>query len=230
VCLHNKRIDVSNAFFYEQEFQQTGAYVFRLYRVAYGNNQPLPNPDSANQTESKKLPSYDVFAHDRARVIGGSSLAQGQQDLASLFVQRSEFLAKYPNNQDGPTFVDAVLNSIRNDLGVDLTSQRTALINLYNTGGPGAVMYRLADDSATNSINNHALVDAEYNRTFVATQYFGYLRRDADMAGFLFWLGQVNGAPLRDVTRQHAMVCSFITAAEYQNRFSPVVTHSNSEC
>src|SRR6185295_4171367 len=26
-CIHNKRIDVSNAFFYELEFQQTGSYV-----------------------------------------------------------------------------------------------------------------------------------------------------------------------------------------------------------
>ena len=55
-------------------------------------------------------------------------------------------------------------------------------------------------------------------------------RRDADMAGFLFWLGQVSSAPLRDVPKQHAMVCSFITSAEYQLRFSSIVTHSNAEC
>ena len=36
--------------------------------------------------------------------------------------------------------------------------------------------------------------------------------------------------PVRDVTIQHALVCSFITSAEYQNRFSSVVTHANSEC
>jgi cytochrome c oxidase subunit 2 len=54
--------------------------------------------------------------------------------------------------------------------------------------------------------------------------------RNPDIGGFLFWLGQVNGAPLRDVPKQHAMVCSFITSAEYQQRFSPIVTHNNSEC
>jgi hypothetical protein len=64
----------------------------------------------------------------------------------------------------------------------------------------------------------------------VATQYFGYLRRDADIGGFLFWLGQVNSAPLRDVPKQHAMVCSFITSAEYQERFSPVTNRSNADC
>ena len=62
------------------------------------------------------------------------------------------------------------------------------------------------------------------------SQYAGYLRRNADITGFLFWLGQVNGYPLRDGNAQHAMVCSFITAAEYQQRFSSVVTHTNAEC
>jgi hypothetical protein len=55
------------------------------------------------------------------------------------------------------------------------------------------------------------------------------VRRDADVDGFLFWLGQVNSAPLPDVTKQHA-VCSFITSVEYQQRFSSLVTHNNSEC
>ena len=230
-CIRNKRIDVSNAFFYELEFQQTGSYVFRLYRAAFGNTQPFPNPDNSNQAEANKLPSYAVFAHDRARVVGGSSLAQGQLDLANAFVQRAQFLSRYPAGLDGPAFVDAVLATIRNDLGVDLNGQRALLITLFNSGGRGAVMYRLADDNATgNPINNRALIDEEYNRAFVATQYFGYLRRDADIGGFLFWLGQVNSGPLRDATKQHAMVCSFITAAEYQLRFSSVVTHGNGEC
>jgi len=82
----------------------------------------------------------------------------------------------------------------------------------------------------TNPINNRGFIDAEYNRAFVATQYFGYLRRDSDIGGFLFWLGQVSSGPLRDVPKQHAMVCSFITSAEYQLRFSSVMTHSNADC
>jgi hypothetical protein len=230
-CLRNKRIDVSNAYFYELEYQQTGAYVFRLYRAAFGNSQPFPNPDSSNQAEANKLPSYAKFAFDRARVVGGSSLAQGQLDFANAFVQRNEFKNKYSVGLDGPGFVDAVLATIKNELGVDLTSQRATLINLFNSGGRGAVMYRLADDNAqTNPVNNRAFIDEEYNRSFVFTQYAGYLRRDADIGGFLFWLGQVNSAPLRDTTKQHAMVCSFITSAEYQQRFSSVVTHANAEC
>jgi hypothetical protein len=230
-CLNTKRTDVSNAYFYELEYQQTGAYAFRLYRAAYGNNQPISNPDAANQLEAKKLPRYDLFASDRARVVGGADLASGQQSMANAFVQRPEFVAKYPASQSGPAFVDAVLATIRNDTGVDLILQRPALISLCNSGGRAAVMYRLADDNTqTNPINNRAFIDEEYNRGFVFTQFAGYLRRDADIGGFVFWLGQVNSAPLRDTSKQRAMVCSFITSTEYQQRFSPIATHSNADC
>jgi hypothetical protein len=141
---------------------------------------------------------------------------------------RPEFLNKYPANLPLDQFVDAVLLTIKNDEGADLTGQKMALIAL---GSRGEVMYRLADDNLlTNPINNRPFIDAAYNRSFVASQYFGYLRRDADIDGFLFCLGQINGAPLRDITRQHAMVCSFITSLEYQFRFSSVHIHSNSEC
>jgi len=239
-CLRSKRIDVSNSFFYELEFQQSGSYVFRLYRAAYGNNQPFPNPNSdpSHPNEEKKLPAYLNFMNDRARVPGGPQLAAFQLALAQAFVQRPEFLARYPLGSfpDGPTFVDALLATVRNDTGADLAAQRQPLINLFNQAGGGTagrsnVIYRLADDNAqSNPINNRAFIDAEYNRAFVFTQYAGYLRRDTDVAGFLFWLGQVNAGALRDISKQHAMVCSFLTSAEYQMRFSTVLTHSNSEC
>jgi hypothetical protein len=232
-CIRTKRIEVSNAFYCEMEFQQTGAYVYRLYRESFGNNQPFPNPnpDPVHPGEQKKIPLYLPFMKDRARVPGEAQLAQFQLALANAFVQRAEFTNKYPASLDGPGFVDALLATIMNDIGVDLTSQRQALIDLFNSGGRGAVVYRLADDNAlTNPINNRAFIDAEYNRAFVFTQYAGYLRRDSDVAGFLFWLGQVSSGPLRDVGKQHAMACSFITSTEYQQRFSSIVTHNNSEC
>jgi hypothetical protein len=89
---------------------------------------------------------------------------------------------------------------------------------------------RRDSSSQTNPLNNRPLVDEEYDRAFVATQYFGYLRRNPDIGGFLFWLERVSSAPVRELTQQEAMVCSFITSAEYQQRFSAVVTHTNAEC
>jgi hypothetical protein len=239
LCLRNRRIAVSDAFFFEPEFQQTAGYVYRLYRAAYGDNQPFPNPipDPRYPNEEKKLPSYAVFAQDRAQVVGGANLAQSQLALANDFVQRPKFLERYPANLTGPQFVDAVLATLQSSFfcgassGADLSSQRDALIAQFNLGGRGMVMYRLADNNMSNPTNNRAFIDAEYNALFVLNEYFSYLRRDPDIGGFHFWLcDQVNRFPLRDIAIQHAMVCSFITSVEYQQRFSPMVTHTNGEC
>ena len=227
-CIFNKRVDVSNSFFFELEFQQTGAYVYRLYRESFGNTQPFANPDTSNQTEANKIPLYAKFKADRQVVIGGADLAAQQLALATDFAGRPEFINRYPTNLTLSQFVDAILATIQNDTGANLTSQKNALVGL---GSRAAVIYRLADDNAgTNPINNRAFIDAEYNRAFVYGEYGGYLRRDSDVGGFLFWLGQVNSGALRDTTKQHAMVCSFITSDEYQFRFGNIATHHNNEC
>jgi subtilisin family serine protease len=229
-CINAKRVDVSNAFFYELEFQQTAAYVYRVYREAFGNSQPFPNPfaDPNFPGEDLKIPSYAKFSQDRALVVGSSNLAQSQLDYANAFVQRPEFIARYPASlSTAAQFVDAVLATV-SSIGVDLSSQRQNLINLYGTLGRGGVIYRLADDNTqTNPINNRPLIDAEYNRAFVYGEYGGYLRRDSDIAGFRFWLNQVNSGPLRDVNKQHAMVCAFVNSDEYQLRFSTIITHNS---
>jgi hypothetical protein len=106
---------------------------------------------------------------------------------------------------------------------VDLSAHRSSLLSLYDgtDNGRAAILRQLAEAQS--------FVDGEDNRSFVLMDYFGYLRRDADRGGYNFWLRQINKYPLRDVGAQHAMVCSFITSAEYQLRFSPAVTHSNRE-
>ena len=71
------------------------------------------------------------------------------------------------------------------------------------------------------------LKDREYNPAFVSMQYFGYLRRDPDEGGYQFWLNVLN---TREPGNYRGMVCSFVTSREYQERFSPAVTRSNSDC
>ena len=239
-----RRTAVSNAFFFELEYQQTGAYVYRLYRAAFGNTQPFPNPmgdmdsnpyctanpNNCQLIRAAHVPSYERFASDRAR-LNASQLPASQLALATAFTQRSEFVARYPVSQTAEQFVDALISNIQAASGANLTGQRANLIGLFNSGGRGAVLFRLAEDNqAGNPINNRAFIDAEYNRAFVTTQYFGYLRRNADMPGLNFWLSVVNQFPLRSATGQNGMVCAFITSAEYQQRFSPLTPRSNSEC
>jgi hypothetical protein len=58
-------------------------------------------------------------------------------------------------------------------------------------------------------------------------QYFGYLRRDPDPAGYGFWLNVLNNS---EPNNYRSMVCAFITSAEYQRRFGPTVTRTSAEC
>ncbi len=59
----------------------------------------------------------------------------------------------------------------------------------------------------------------ELNDAFVAMEYFAYLRRDPDTAGFNFWLTKLNsfGGNFLDAE----MVRAFIESLEYRQRFGP---------
>ena len=59
----------------------------------------------------------------------------------------------------------------------------------------------------------------EFNAAFVTMEYFGYLRRDPDTAGFNFWLGKLNSFNGDFVASE--MVKAFISSAEYRQRFGP---------
>jgi hypothetical protein len=57
----------------------------------------------------------------------------------------------------------------------------------------------------------------ELNAAFVTMEYFGYLRRDPDTAGFNFWFGKLNDFG-GDYVRSE-MVKAFISSSEYRQRF-----------
>jgi hypothetical protein len=206
-CIHDRRVGVADAFFFEPEFQQTGAYIYRVYKAAFG-----------------KRPTFQEFMSNRGSVVAGPGLEQSKSAYALSFVGQSDFLLAYPGSQSSDVFVDALLNSIKQNSNVDLTSQRSVLMGLYDgtDNGRAAILKQVSETGA--------FIDGEYNQSFVLMEYFGYLRRDPDAGGFGFWLAQVNKFPLRHVGIQHAMACSFIKSAEYQLRFSSNVTHTNREC
>lgn len=63
------------------------------------------------------------------------------------------------------------------------------------------------------------LKNINYNRAFVAMEYFGYLRRDPDTAGFNFWLNKLNAFNGDFIASE--MVKAFISSSEYRQRFGP---------
>jgi uncharacterized repeat protein (TIGR01451 family) len=203
-CITRRRAEVSAAFFVEEEFQQTGFFLHLALKASYGSN-----------------PAYLDFMRDRSRFMQGTNVESDKMNFLNDLVQRSTFLARYPNSLSGVQFIDALLETVRQASGVTFTqAQRDALIADFNANMSRARILRLVTDNA-------AFRQAEYNPAFVLVQYFGYLRRDADSGGYTFWLDVLNN---RAPNNYRAMVCAFITSREYQERFSSIVTRNNQQC
>jgi hypothetical protein len=198
-CGERKAINVSAAYFLSIEFQQTGGFVDGLYRASYG-----------------RAPSFSEFMPDSAAVahqlvVGKSGwqeqLALNKKAFADAWVQRAAFREAYDNLNNGG-YVDALLSRT----GATFTStERAALVagldNLILTRSH--VLQRI--------VENEGFVRAKSNQMFVMMEYFGYLRRDPDEAGYRFWLNKLNQF---DGNFERAeMVKAFITSSEYRDRF-----------
>ena len=143
-----------------------------------------------------------------------------KREFAEIWVQRPEFVHKYPDGLSGPKFIDALLLTAQNSCGADLSSLRPTLIDDFNTYGSRArIAYLIAE--------NQTFRAAEYNKAFVLMEYFGYLRRDPDEGGYQFWLDILDN---RVPNNYRSMVCAFLTSAEYQQRFSAVRTRTDNVC
>ena len=93
--------------------------------------------------------------------------------------------------------------------GTKVTFTRAELIARLGSGALSrAQVLRAVADS-------DQVAAAEFNRGFVTIQYFGYLRRDPEAAGFQAWLNYLN----RNPTDLYTMVNGFVNSVEYRLRF-----------
>jgi hypothetical protein len=206
-CVRRQRVAVAAQFFIAQEFQQSGSYIYNLYEEALSRS-----------------PLFAEYAIDRQQVAGGAELEAEKQAFAESFVQRSEFSTKYQANMAPDSFVDALIANLRQGWGVDLASQRDAMIVHYKVGANQIQSRSFVLRDVT---ENQLTRATQYNAGFVLTEYFGYLQRNPDRGGYSFWLNAVNNGEAGNYNR---MVCAFVTSAEYQRRFSRVVSRGNGEC
>jgi hypothetical protein len=206
-CTRAQRVGVAAAFFISVENQESGLYLYDVYASALG-----------------RRPVLGEFTTDRSRVAGGTTLDAAKTTFAQNFVQRTEFTARYPGTMTAEAFVDALLQSAASS-GASLNDARANLISIYNQAGGDLIASRAA---VMRSLADHeAFKQSQDNQAFVLTEYFAYLHRDIDPGGYDFWVNVLNSGDRRNY---RGMVCSFITATEYQRRFSAVVSHSNGEC
>jgi len=206
-CLRTRRVDVSVAFFQSREFQESGSFVYKIYQGALGRQL-----------------TYGEFLTDRQQVVGWTRIDESKAAFVDAFVERVEFELKYRANTTADSFVDALLQTLRDATNVDLSSQRGNLISLYNSGATTKQSRVLVLREVT---DNAAFSSAVYNQSFVLMEYFAYLHREQDQNGYDFWLNVLDNT---DANNYRGMVCSFLTSVEYQRRFGSVVTQSNASC
>ncbi len=200
------RLTVSGAFFGSQEFQLKGFYVFRFYKLAFD-----------------RLPQYVEIISDMSFVSGTTpeEVFARKGQLATNFTQRQEFLTNFGalSNQD---YVLQLLNRYQLSQvttpdpaapdGTNKVTLTTADLTNQLTGGVltrAQVLRAIADSDE--------LLSLEFNRAFVAMQYYGYLRRTPETAGYNSWLAYLTAHP----TDSRTMVNGFMNSVEYRLRFGP---------
>ncbi|MFL6254523.1 MAG: FG-GAP-like repeat-containing protein, partial [Pyrinomonadaceae bacterium] len=209
-CREVKRINVSAAFFLSIEFQQTGYFVYKTYKAAFNTGEALAQKTFLKDTQQIGL-GVVVGAPNWKELLNANKRA-----YMNAFVQRPDFMAAFPMTLTAAQFVDT-LNA--NSGGTLTQGERDSLVAGLASGATTRAQVLTA------VVENAEFSRREFNRAFVLTQYYGYLRRgpaetpDSDFVGFNFWLGKLNEFGGNYI--QAEMVKAFITSLEYRKRFGP---------
>jgi len=209
------RINVSGSFFGSPEYKTKGFYVIDMYRVAFN-----------------RLPTYVEFSTDLASISGTTAqeVFAKRAAYASNFIQRTEF-SQFYGAMSNTDFVSALMSGLKGQ-NYNLTSIRTP--NPANpddaTDGNKVV---LTTNDLINGLNGSTLTRGQVLRAiaqsdeislqkeavnaFVASQYYGYLRRTPDLGGFNGWAAFLTNNP----NDFRTMVHGFLDSTEYRLRFGP---------
>ncbi len=185
------RIEVSAGFFRSPEFQDRGYLIYRFYSAV------------------GRIPLYEDFMPDFAKVSGFLSAQQLEENKVAFvneFMARSDFQTKYGALTDPTAYVNALLQTV----GLPNHPSRQTWITGLTNGSMtrGQVLRALVE--STEVYNKY------YTEAFVIMQYFGYLRRSADIS-YQQWIQTMNstGGDYR------VMINGFLNSAEYRQRFGP---------
>jgi hypothetical protein len=182
------RVEVSSRFFRSAEFSLKGNFVIRFYKVSLGQN-----------------PGYREFTRDSQRVTGDTAqeVFANRDAFANEWVERPDFRAIYDGLSN-----QAYVDRLEQTAGVVLGNKAQLVADL--NGGTKTRAQVLREVVESNEVQQKMYHDA-----FVLMEYFGYLRRDAEAAGFNAWLAYLNAHP----GDYRTMVRGFINSVEYRKRF-----------
>ena len=218
-CIERRRTDTSAAFFLSPEFQYTGYYVYRLYK------------GSLIQNGAGRFPTYDEFMKD-ARQVASGIIQNNQLSAAAIEVNKKTFAEEFTQRAEFRSLYDPLSNfdyveRLFQTTGINVSAQeKQALVDGLNnqTETRASVLQKVVDGTVVIAEGNQqfttaygrAFYEKEFNAAFVLMEYFGYLQRDPDAAGYQHWLDKLN---LYGNYQDAEMVKSFITSPEYRARF-----------
>jgi hypothetical protein len=200
------RLTVSAAFFGSPEFRLKGYFVYRFYKLAFN-----------------RLPLYSEIVLDMRAVTGQTpgEVFQKKATFSNSFAQRAEFTTAY-GGLTPAQYVAALMDrysltqiTTPDPAAPDGTNKVTltrADLTTQLSGGTltrAQVLRAIADSDQVLSL--------EFNQAFVAMQYYGYLRRTPEAAGYNAWLTYLNEHP----TESRTMVNGLMNSTEYRLRFGP---------
>ncbi|MCA1616636.1 MAG: GDSL-type esterase/lipase family protein [Acidobacteria bacterium] len=183
---------VSSSFFRSPEFQTKGLLVYKYYAATFG-----------------RAPQYAEMIADMRRLSGPTAeeVEARRFGFMNAWADRQEFELRYPSTLTDAEFVDKLI--LTAGVAPGGAASRDALVAaLQSRAKTRAEVVR--------AFVEHPAVDAAFfNRAFVATQYFGYLRRTPEEPGYTNWLNYLNANPADFYT----MVNGFLYSREYELRF-----------
>jgi len=198
-CIQIARVVTAGAFFLSIEFQATGGTAYLTNKVSFGSLPTFVRFEG----DAQQIGQNYVFGQPGADAVLEANKVAYYND----YVTRTEFVNTY-GGVSNQQYVDTLISNT----GVTFTTgERNQLVNGLNnaTETRATVLRKISEKPEFRT--------AEFNRMFVLMEYFGFLRRNPDQAGFNFWLNKLNSFNGDYFAAE--MVKAFIESSEYRQRF-----------
>ncbi len=207
------RVHVSSGFFRSTEFGERGYWSYRFYHATLG-----------------RRPQFAEFVPDMRRLSGSLSAAEEAAARAAFvadFMQRSEFTAIYGGLTNAANAAQFIAK-LEQTAGVTLPATNTTLPGQPPQFGRAELIQKMQSGQFTAAqtlqafIEQKVVFDAFFFRAFVAMQYFGYLLRDPEDAGYNDWVDVLtNGRGAIQPGDFRHLIFGFVWSVEYRQRFGP---------
>ncbi len=205
------RVHVSSGFFRSTEFGERGYWIYRYYHGALGVRPLLAQfkPDirrlNGNQTPTELENNRAAFIADFMARPAFTSIYGGLTTAANA----AQFIAK-----------------LEEKAGVTLPATATTLPGQPPQFGRSELIQKMQSGQFTAGqtlrafIEQKVVFDAFFFKSFVAMQYFGYLNRDPEDAGYNDWVDVLtNGRGNIQPGDFRHLIFGFVWSVEYREKF-----------